>query len=654
MSDNFLKIYNGVAMTPRSTDPTNPIDGDLQFSDGTARTKGLWQYKDGDWAEFGTGSGSSSEINYITNSDAEVDTTGWVKYLDAAGVNPVDGTDGTSTITFSRVDSTLLRGSAHFQIAKTSANRQGNGVSYDFSIDNADKAKKLTISFDYDASHAGYADDDIRLSVYDVTNSTLIRINGEDLKGGKGTHYAQFQTASNSTSYRLIFHVSSTSATAYEVNFDNVKVGPGLSAGSNTEIAVSAYSNGNETIGASTAIPFSTISRDTTSSWSGTEFTVPETGDYHVDIIMHMVAKDDYYGIWVNGSSDGWVGKTDNDDIVNGNKTLYLLKGDVISVRLNASTTLVTGVNHRINITKIGTSSESLAIGGGREINLRASGNDSDVITANTEDIPFKTVNRDTTGSWSNGGNTGNNTNDQFTIPESGTYAIDGSLYFPTTAKVVNALLAVNGTVVDYIGYNTSATAASLKFSGIRFFNKGDLVTIRVDQGITLDPTTSLNYISIVKFASPQTQLETETVVAVYSSDAGQSIANNTDVTLVYEDKVFDTHNAYNTSTGEYTTPVTGNYKIGLTTILSGAAVNGGIRAFVKLDVNGSEPPSSRMGSSANNGAGNYTLFYINGECLIPLNKGDVVKVIINHNTGSSENINTTLAANGFSIMRVK
>lgn len=43
----FIKMN----LTPLSADPPNPVEGDLQFSDGTARTKGLWQYKDGAWAQ---------------------------------------------------------------------------------------------------------------------------------------------------------------------------------------------------------------------------------------------------------------------------------------------------------------------------------------------------------------------------------------------------------------------------------------------------------------------------------------------------------------------------------------------------------------------------------------------------------------------------
>jgi len=641
MSDGFSKFKKGIQLDPQSADPSNPAEGDQFYSDGTSRAKGMWQYKDGAWAEFG-GAGSSG-INYMVddNNNAENGIGDWVTYADAAGENAVDGTGGTALYTtFTQNTTTPLRDTADFKLAKTANNAQGEGASCAFTIDKADKAKKQTISFDYDASHAGYADDDIRLSVYDVTNATLIRINGEDLKGGKGTHYAQFQTASDSTSYRLIAHVSSTNATAYDVFFDNVKVGPtnlafgtivtdwesttpvvkgttadpilgttgitnlsyrrvgdslegnvsiyqsaagtngtgsyyiqlpngltidstkypfntsstprknlgdaaitvngtryegtsilqessgsflGISAyifndvsgigewnagthpfntgtydiqmtftvpiqgwSSNAkmsedlggrEIVVSAYSNGNETIGANTAIPFSTTGRDTTGSWSGTEFTVPETGDYHVDIILHTVAKDDYYGIWVNGSNDGWVGKTDNNDIVNGNKTLYLLKDDVISVRFNASTTLVTGTNHRINITKFASPQTQLETE--REA-VRVTCDSGLTVTAGSP-IIFNNIITSDSGSY-------NSSTGVYTVNKNG--IISGSVKVkPSSSSVVEIGIEVNGTEVEVFEAGTTANSVTVPFEVP--VSKGDTFEITNSAGSSLTLTSS-------------------------------------------------------------------------------------------------------------------------------------------------------------------
>lgn len=173
---------------------------------------------------IGTGAGGGS-INFILNPDAETDTAGWSTYADAAGTTPVDGTGGSPNVTWTRSTSSPLRGTASFLFTKDAANRQGQGVSYAFTIDSADVSKTLQISFDFDGSLTGYAAGDLTAYIYDVTNSVLITPAAVSLAQAK----YQFQTtfvASTSTSYRLILHVASTSTTAYTAKFDNIVVGP--------------------------------------------------------------------------------------------------------------------------------------------------------------------------------------------------------------------------------------------------------------------------------------------------------------------------------------------------------------------------------------------------------------------------------------------
>jgi hypothetical protein len=173
----------------------------------------------------GSGSGAGS-INYILNPDAEENTLGWATYADAASAVPVDGTGGSPNVTFTRSTSSPLRGTASFLFTKDAANRQGQGASYNFTIASADVSKTLQISFDFEAL-SGYATNDMRAYIYDVTNAVLITPAAVDIAAAK----YQFQTtfvASTSTSYRLILHVASTNATAYTARFDNVVVGPQL------------------------------------------------------------------------------------------------------------------------------------------------------------------------------------------------------------------------------------------------------------------------------------------------------------------------------------------------------------------------------------------------------------------------------------------
>ena len=424
MADGNLNLKQGLNLAPQSSDPSNPAEGDIFCSDGTSRAAGYWQYINSAWTEFG--GGGSGGINYLEgdNNTAENGVGDWATYADAAAVNPVDGTGGAATLTFTQNSTTPLRGDADFKFAKDAADRQGEGAGVAFTIDKADKAQKLTISFDYDASDANYADDDIRISVYDVTNANLIRINGEDLKGGQGTHYAQFQAAADSTSYRLIIHQSSTNATAYNVYLDNVKVGPGPQSGVNQEVVV------------------------------------------------------------------------------------------------------------------------------------RGAGNAGAAITGGTEAVDFSLV-EDTTGSWSQVGAHGLDT---FTAPETGYYIINGCALL--TASVAQSVFTyIDGTQSKRIGYN-GATTTIHPFSATEYLVKGEALTIRFGATATLSNDLEDHNIHIQKLASPQTNLETATVACYYTSDNGQSLPGTTSTVVKMEDKIYDTHNAYDTSTGYFTVPISGYYSI--------------------------------------------------------------------------------------------
>lgn len=53
-----------------------------------------------------------------------------------------------------------------------------------------------------------------------------------------------------------------------------------------------------------------------------------------------------------------------------------------------------------------------------------------------------------------------------------------------------------------------------------------------------------------------------DAVVCSYKTNAGLSVSNNSATVVVFEDKVVDSHNGMNTSTGLYTIPVSGKYMI--------------------------------------------------------------------------------------------
>lgn len=187
------------------------------------------------------GAGGAGGINYVTNYDLESNTDGYTAYADAAQATPENGTGGSpSHISISQetTAANVIRGAASLKITNSgSSSAQGEGVSYDITIDEADQGKALTFSFEYYTS-SGYASDEVECFVYDVTNTTVINVNAtEDFDGTvKATGSAdpadtrkfigQFYAASDSTSYRIIWHVAGTGTAAWTMHVDNVRVGP--------------------------------------------------------------------------------------------------------------------------------------------------------------------------------------------------------------------------------------------------------------------------------------------------------------------------------------------------------------------------------------------------------------------------------------------
>ena len=98
------------------------------------------------------------------------------------------------------------------------------------------KAKVAQIELDYIVNSGTFAagssssDGDLIVYIYDVTNSTLIEPSSiKFLSSSTATSdriVTNFQTSATGTSYRLILHVSSTSASAWELKADNFQVKP--------------------------------------------------------------------------------------------------------------------------------------------------------------------------------------------------------------------------------------------------------------------------------------------------------------------------------------------------------------------------------------------------------------------------------------------
>ena len=165
---------------------------------------------------------NSGIFNPILNGDFETDLLGWATYNDGAGSTPVNGTGGTATITFTRSTVSPLFGLASGLLTKDASNRQGQGFSYDFTIPLGLTSQDLTLTF-YSNAGGTYALGDVSVFIYDIAGSVLIPVSVPEIAGGITRHTANF-TSTASTSYRLIYHIASTSTNAYTLSVDSINI----------------------------------------------------------------------------------------------------------------------------------------------------------------------------------------------------------------------------------------------------------------------------------------------------------------------------------------------------------------------------------------------------------------------------------------------
>lgn len=166
-------------------------------------------------------------LSYVNGLFDTGSIAGWNLYNDGASATPVDGTGGiVSNLTFAANSSSPLVGAFDARLVLSANNDQGEGLSYDFTVDNAAVFQPIYISFYYTTT-ANYVDGDIDVWIYDKTNNVLIAPSNQAIPEAPTSTYFSgfFIPNSNSTSYRLIFHISTTNATGYTFEIDQVFVG---------------------------------------------------------------------------------------------------------------------------------------------------------------------------------------------------------------------------------------------------------------------------------------------------------------------------------------------------------------------------------------------------------------------------------------------
>jgi len=576
---------------------------------------------DGNESEVGSGSGSGGK-NYIDNPGGEgASINGWLEYDEAGATIPTANPSGTTSaaanLALTAPTSDLLSGANNLLLTKGAANASGEGIYYPFTIDKADCAKKMVISFDYKTENTDYEDGFIKIFIWDGTN--IVRVNGEDVKAvsGVGKHYAQFQTHATTVDCKLLIHVNEAGSDDWTLRLDNVSVSPqkishgaivtdwkeytpasnvstnttwtGLwrRVGQNIECRVKMYCDDDPGVGGSinATLPSGlSIDEDLVESLSTFSYfdrivgttryrNADDSGDSGAkNGMVSVLSSTQVYFTWTNlqaASADSPIeeNSVDIDDVepFNFEADDYLVAYFSVPIEGWSSNAKMSedfsGRNVVVNVVGDGSTAQTINnTGGGESITL----------TNWTENV-------DTTSSF-------NASTGIYTIPETGYYDISGGARLGADAVDLERVMVtvrkatVGGSLSDQFSSIAGNDIADAQYYGGHisvtgvYYIKGETIALGLYQENT-DQTAAtatasgsdrFRYFQIAKRQSAQTILENETVAARYTKDDAQTITRGANTTVEYDDKDFDTHNAMDTVTnkGRYTVPITGYYQI--------------------------------------------------------------------------------------------
>lgn len=525
----------------------------------------------------------------------------WTAYANAAGTSPVDGTGGYPASTFVAQTDSAIRKNTNFLWTKTAVNRQGEGFSYAFSIDNADKGKVLQCSFEYLIASGTYADNDMSVWIYDVTNAVLIQPAPYLIKNsGIIEKFAvEFQTSSNSTSYRLIIHTGSPSALAYTVKFDNFILGPGAKLYGSAITDPVAYTPTFTGLGTVTGVNFVSWKEGSNLLVKGT-FTTGTPTATEARISLGFGGGNSNVTALSTLPTLSAAGTT---EVTNFSSTVYkisaLIEPSVSYITMGNQASTVGGLSKQNGNALFGASvtvsvllkipiqgwSSSQVFSSDADVRVVAAliGGGTAAATANNP-IIYSTVGLDTHGAYST-------VTGKYTVPVSGYYNVNAS-GDGTAAAGTFFYVSVNGNTTA--GYNRPVIAVQevvnqgFSGSGKVFATAGQTIDIRATNAA--GSISSFGTFQVERISGPSQIAASESVSALYTGAPPTGTLNGSLNNVTFGTKVKDSHNAMSGAT--YTVPTSGTYSINAAVAVIGTRVLGSTDQ-VNILVNGSTVASN-------------------------------------------------------------
>ena len=615
----------------------------------------------------GGGGGSGTGIRNMFSSAIQTgdSVTGFNAFKDGVGANPLplDGTGGTPSGGMSLAVSPVgLSGTNALRWSKISAsNQNGEGYSIDLAVDVADRGNVVAFTMDYTVLSGTYANGDGIIYAYDVTNGALIHQFTPYVIPNHGLTSAPFfgevQIPYTCATLRFMFYCASTASTTWELGFDNLVLGrqaKQYGSGSTDPVGFTPVYTGLGTVTTTTATwsRFGKFMRVLIRGTTGTHTAVEANIQLPNGAVLDTAAMSsgNTVGMWKSSI-------TGNDCYVimgSTNNTLALSGVGVAYSRLNG-----TGLNNTqtfsffAEIPILGWSSSQLL---SQDANTRVVGfritksgtNPNHTVTTTWEQVLGFSVSDDDVGGVSS---------NSYVVKVPGWYDLSASISFTGAASgYAMGAIYINGSprIEGSACPNNTSTGARISVAGKTKLLVGDVVTLWAWQnsGAALPYFTgSGTQLSALLQSGPAQIAASETVLASYSTNAGQNLVHNTSTVVNYEDKIRDTHGAVTTGAGwKFYAPISGTYTVKVKNIVFNAAWPSGTTLSVLLRKNGAgyRYLSNRQIEGA------VTVYRDTGanSCSIQLLAGEYIDVVIFHNRGADSSLHADGADNYIDIER--
>lgn len=554
-----------------------------------------------------TMAGVKAVKNYIPSPSLEDNTTsGWALGTTGTLTNaiptgsPTFGSGASGNLSIAAANSAQIRDGYYLSLVSAAATTAGNMLHTDaMTIHSADKSQVLAYSFRYRATTnptngnwSGTSSNSFAVAAYDVTNSVWLGVVGNfslTQSSGIGTASGTMQIGATTATLRFCIYNANASAGAITVDFDDFFLGPQVISsgpavtdtmtytptivgfGSPSAINFTSRRDGDclEVIGSFTSGTSTSTAASITLGFNGTNANV--TADTSKIGASKFVGK-----VGIGKASTTYFSASILSPASNATTVQFGIQTSAASeitpgANGDAIATSGVGVHFSFRIPIVGWSSNTQMSSDTDtrvcEVILTGS---STSLTSSVVTVAPTTVTADTHGAWS--GST-------FTCPITGFYQLQATLVGTSIAQNSSSGFAVGyrinsgsdvymNTVVGQASVTVQFTASG---SAKVYLTAGQTVQFRAVASVTQNATAF--YASISRDCGPSVITATETVS--FSANTSTT-AGTTSQCFIYTVKDHDTHNAYSTSTGKFTVPVSGKYVFGSTSFAgaSGFAAN--------------------------------------------------------------------------------